>query len=176
MDVVAPGFGQLTLILSPHYRVKCRSHNSTVYCTIWHCNVRFCSYVGRTSSRVYLGVVVNWTKLWQRLTVSRTVWAAPWPGWMISNSESALYHQSVASSARSLINDKNFRWVGWVSIIRRFYSPKRYTATCSFTNQRCCKYQSHKYKYKYKYSGHKYKYKYLKLTIKYNPSTGTHYS
>ena len=30
--------------------------------------------------------------------------------------------------------------------------------------QRCCKYQSHKYKYKYKY---------LKLTIKYNPSTGT---
>jgi len=31
--------------------------------------------------------------------------------------------------------------------------------------QRCCKYQSHKYKYKY-----------LKLTIKYNPSTGTHWS
>ena len=44
--------------------------------------------------------------------------------------------------------------------------------------QRCCKYLTLKYKYKYKYSGHKYKYKYkyLKLTIKYNPSTGTHYS
>jgi len=63
------------------------------------------------------------------------------------------------------------------------------SAKYTSSDQRCCKYQSHKYKYKYKYltlkykykykySGHKYKYKYkyLKLTIKYNPSTGTHYS
>jgi len=41
--------------------------------------------------------------------------------------------------------------------------------------QRCCKYQSHKYKYKYKYLTlkYKYKYKYFKMVLEYYSSTST---
>ena len=61
-----------------------------------------------------------------------------------------------------------YQWQVMVNCAGRLWSlhSSKLNTSNQCNQQRCCKYQSHKYKYKYKC-------KYLKLTIKYNTSTGT---